>query len=113
MRGDTQMKVIIDRFEGDYAVIELEDKTICNMPIKLLPEGAIEGSVLELKWIMKRPKIKRGNYKTDGLALGVVLNAKKLFLFFSVFSSEKTLYNCIIQKHRKGNDNGRNSHNSR
>jgi hypothetical protein len=49
MRGDTQMKVIIDRFEGDYAVIELEDKTICNMPIKLLPEGAIEGSVLRIE----------------------------------------------------------------
>lgn len=43
------MKVIIDRFEGDYAVVELEDKTICNMPIKLLPKEAKEGSVLKIE----------------------------------------------------------------
>jgi len=49
MRGDKQMKVIIDRFEGDYAVVELEDKTICTMPIKLLPEGAKEGSILKIE----------------------------------------------------------------
>ncbi|NLM76259.1 MAG: DUF3006 domain-containing protein [Clostridiaceae bacterium] len=40
------MKVIIDRFEGDYAVVELPDMTMVDMPISLIPEGAREGDVL-------------------------------------------------------------------
>ena len=40
------MKVIIDRFEGDYAVVELPDGTMVDMPISLIPEGAREGDVL-------------------------------------------------------------------
>lgn len=43
------MKVIIDRFEGNYAVVELEDKRVCNMPVELLPKGAKEGSVLKIE----------------------------------------------------------------
>ena len=40
------MKVIIDRFEGDYAVVELPDLTVVDMPRSLIPEGAKEGDVL-------------------------------------------------------------------
>ncbi len=40
------MKVIIDRFEGDYAVVELPDMSTVDMPIQLVPEGAKEGDVL-------------------------------------------------------------------
>ena len=40
------MKVIIDRFEGDYAVVELPDMTMVDMPRSLIPEGAKEGYVL-------------------------------------------------------------------
>jgi len=40
------VKVIIDRFEGDYAVVELPDLTMVDMPISLIPEGAKEGDVL-------------------------------------------------------------------
>ena len=36
---------IIDRFEGDWAVIEYEDK-IFNFPKELLPKEAKEGDVL-------------------------------------------------------------------
>ncbi|HHX18551.1 MAG TPA: DUF3006 domain-containing protein [Clostridium sp.] len=43
------MKVTIDRFEGNYAVVELENKTVSNMPIELLPKGAKEGSVLKIE----------------------------------------------------------------
>lgn len=43
------MKVIIDRIEGNWAVVELENKTVCNMPIELLPKGAKEGSVLKIE----------------------------------------------------------------
>jgi|Wag4MinimDraft_11_1082651.scaffolds.fasta_scaffold04972_2 hypothetical protein len=37
---------IIDRFEGDWAVIEYEDK-IFNFPKELLPKEAKEGDVLK------------------------------------------------------------------
>lgn len=41
------MQVIIDRFEGLYAVIELPDRTTKNIPRHLLPNAAKEGDVLE------------------------------------------------------------------
>lgn len=40
------MKIIIDRFEGDYAVVELPNMFIVDMPKQLVPEGAKEGDVL-------------------------------------------------------------------
>ncbi|OQB14776.1 MAG: hypothetical protein BWY15_00928 [Firmicutes bacterium ADurb.Bin193] len=42
------MKVIIDRFEGDFAVVELPDKTTVNMPRVLVP-GAGEGDVITIE----------------------------------------------------------------
>lgn len=42
------MKVIIDRIEGDFAIVELKDKDFANLPVKLLPDGAKEGSVIEI-----------------------------------------------------------------
>lgn len=38
--------MIIDRFEGEYAVVELDDKTFVNIPKKALPTNAKEGDVL-------------------------------------------------------------------
>ena len=48
-KGVRWMKVIIDRFEGDYALVELEDKTIVDMPKILVPNGAREGDVIEIR----------------------------------------------------------------
>lgn len=42
------MKVIIDRFEGDYAVVELNDRSTVDMPKPLLPKEAKEGDVIEI-----------------------------------------------------------------
>lgn len=42
------MKVIIDRFEGDYAVVELEVGKCVNIPKILIPD-AKEGDVIEIK----------------------------------------------------------------
>ena len=39
------MRVIIDRFEAEYAVVELEDGSMALMATKLLP-GAKEGDVV-------------------------------------------------------------------
>ena len=42
------MKVIIDRFEGNFAVVELKDKSFCNMPKLLIPDSAKEGDVVTI-----------------------------------------------------------------
>ena len=36
------MRIVIDRFEGDYAIVELPDKSTWNVPRLLFP-GAKEG----------------------------------------------------------------------
>ena len=42
------MKIIIDRFEGDSAVVELPSKVIINIPRILLP-NAKEGDVISIE----------------------------------------------------------------
>lgn len=41
-----KMKVIIDRFEGDFAVCEKEDKTMIDIERSKIPAEAKEGDVL-------------------------------------------------------------------
>jgi len=40
------MKVVIDRFEGKFAVLELENGKVVDVPIDIIPQGAKEGDVL-------------------------------------------------------------------
>lgn len=42
------MKMIIDRFEGDLAIIELENGEFIDLPKKILPNNANEGSVVNI-----------------------------------------------------------------
>lgn len=42
------MKVIIDRFEGSYAICEKEDRTMINIEKNKIPTEAKEGSVLSV-----------------------------------------------------------------
>jgi len=42
------MKVIIDRFEGDYAVVEIEVGKCVNIP-KILVPNAKEGDVINIE----------------------------------------------------------------
>lgn len=41
------MKVILDRFEGNFAVVELEDLSTADLPRILIP-GAKEGDVIDI-----------------------------------------------------------------
>ncbi|MGE5629034.1 MAG: DUF3006 domain-containing protein [Solirubrobacterales bacterium] len=43
------MRVIIDRFEGQYAVCEKEDKNMVNIEKEKIPAMAKEGDVLDIK----------------------------------------------------------------
>lgn len=57
------MKVIIDRFEGDYAVVELEIGKCINVPKILFPE-AKEGDIIEIL-IDKKETLKRKKYMSE------------------------------------------------
>ena len=45
------MDIFIERFEGDYALCRLDDreKNLIKLPLRELPEGAKEFSVITLK----------------------------------------------------------------
>ncbi|KAA8666300.1 DUF3006 domain-containing protein [Clostridium sp. HV4-5-A1G] len=45
---DLKMRVIIDRFEGPYAVCEKEDKTMIDIKRINLPKNVKEGCVLDV-----------------------------------------------------------------
>ncbi len=53
------MKVIIDRFEGDYAVVEIQKGSCVNIP-KILLGSAKEGDVITID-IDKDETLKRKN----------------------------------------------------
>ena len=42
------MKLIIDRFEGDFAIVELPDGRMIDCPKCLLPDNTKEGSILNI-----------------------------------------------------------------
>lgn len=42
------MNFVVDRFEGDYAVVELKNKEMLNIPRAILPEQAKEGDVINI-----------------------------------------------------------------
>ncbi len=50
---------IIDRFEGDWAVVEWEDGITFNFPRALLPEDAVSGDVLTLSVSVDREETER------------------------------------------------------
>ena len=41
------MDVIVDRIEGDYAVVEIDKGKMCNLPIELVP-NVKEGDVVTI-----------------------------------------------------------------
>ena len=42
------MKLIIDRFEGNFAIIELPNGQMIDCPKAMLPDNAREGSILNI-----------------------------------------------------------------
>ncbi|MCI1966845.1 MAG: DUF3006 domain-containing protein [Oscillospiraceae bacterium] len=43
------MKYTIDRFEGDFAVVELENQKLVNIPRAAIPIGAEEGDIISVR----------------------------------------------------------------
>lgn len=43
------MKLIIDRIEGEFAVCEMENRNMVNIPVIILPEDISEGFVIHVE----------------------------------------------------------------
>lgn len=56
------MKVIIDRFEGEFAVVEIAKGSFANIP-KLLVEGAKEGDVISIEIDRNETEARKKNIK--------------------------------------------------
>ncbi|MBS4022986.1 MAG: DUF3006 domain-containing protein [Dethiobacter sp.] len=62
------MKAIIDRFEGDYAVVLFGDEEIkADIPKKLLPKGVREGSWLKVSFELDAEGTKKQEEKIKNL----------------------------------------------
>ena len=59
------LKVTIDRFEGDFAVVEISADNFVNMPRALVPDKAVEGSVISIT--LDCGKAQKRTKKTEGL----------------------------------------------
>ncbi len=59
------MKVIIDRFEGDFAVVELPNNTTVDMDIKLLEPDVKEGDIIEIRTLQHETENRKN--KVQGL----------------------------------------------
>ena len=53
------MKVIIDRFEGEYAIVELEIGKCVNIPKVLIPNSN-EGDIVRIE--IEKRKLKKETY---------------------------------------------------
>lgn len=59
--------LIIDRFEGEYALIEMNRK-IFHIPKSLLPKGAKEGDVIQIQVTIDKKATDDRKKETHGLA---------------------------------------------
>lgn len=57
------MKVIIDRFEGEFAVVEIEKGKFSTIPKELL-EGAKEGDIIDISICHEETKEKEEKVKS-------------------------------------------------
>lgn len=65
------MQVIVDRFEGDYAVVEKEEGVFYNMP-KALLVGAKEGDVIDI--VINHEETEKLREEVDDLINGLFID---------------------------------------
>ena len=63
MRENNTLRVIIDRFESNFAVCETEEHSMINIEVSSLPKGVKQGDVL----IIENDKIEIDNEQTKKL----------------------------------------------
>ena len=61
--SEIKMKITIDRFENDIAVVETENGDILNIPKLLLPSDAKEGSIVHITVDESETEVRRAEMK--------------------------------------------------
>lgn len=69
MKAEKKTRALIDRFEGDMAVVLLgeEEREAVEIARSYLPEGAKEGDILTIKIKLESRKTKEAKEKVAGL----------------------------------------------
>lgn len=57
------MRYIVDRFENEYAIVELDNGEFIDIPKKALPLDASEGSIIEVTTLNDETNIRRTEMK--------------------------------------------------
>ena len=73
------MDVIVDRIEGDYAVVEIDKGKMCNLPLELVPN------------------IKEGDVVT------ITINKDKTWRYENPFHHQKHWYNKVPKNSKSRN----------
>jgi hypothetical protein len=58
---------IIDRFEGDWAIVETEERKTFNLPRKIIPAEAKEGDVIQITVETDAEQTKMRRKKSESL----------------------------------------------
>lgn len=58
---------IIDRFEGNFAIVETDDRQTFNLPRSLLPQGAKEGDVISISVVVDQNETKSRQERIKGM----------------------------------------------
>lgn len=53
------IQYVIDRIEGDFAVVELPDEDFCLVPLAALPQGVSDGDIVQVQIIVNETKKKQ------------------------------------------------------
>lgn len=57
------MRYIVDRFENEYAIVELDNGEFIDIPKKVLPLDASEGSIIEVTTLSDETNVRRTEMK--------------------------------------------------
>ena len=73
MKSESSTKVVIDRIEGDLAVLVLydDDRVKFNLPLQCLPEGVREGDYLQMGFAQDEQSREVEGKKVEDLLKGL------------------------------------------
>ena len=63
------MRLIVDRFENEWAMVELEDGRLAGMPKICLPDDVTEGSIVEIRTICEETEKRRSEMRAKMASL--------------------------------------------
>jgi hypothetical protein len=73
-----KVRVVVDRIEGELAVLEVEGKAIVEWPVKFLPRGVAEGNILDLECAINRAAEAAQREKISNLQQELLQRTKRM-----------------------------------